>query len=66
MSSNGKKRVIMGSLAMPTPAYDRMVKNIGLDESLLHVAEHGKRATWLRAAIAEKCDRDEQARKGGK
>jgi hypothetical protein len=41
-----------------------MRRNIGLDPNLKHVAPHRRRAPWIRQAIEEKCERDEEARAG--
>ena len=61
MPAKKDRRVVLGSVAIGKPAYDRMLKNISTDPSLEYVAAHGKRATWIRAAIAEKCERQESA-----
>ena len=61
MASTKKGRVVTGALAMPKQEYARMMENVASDPTLAFVAKHGKRATWLRAAIAEKCETQEKA-----
>ena len=62
MATTRPGRIVLSSLAITKPEDVRMRKSIELDASLEHVAKHGKRATWLRGAIAEKCARLEAER----
>ncbi len=66
MVATKRKRVVF-SLAMPGDDYARMTENVKLDPSLAFVAEHGRKATFLRAAIAERCEKleRERAKAGG-
>lgn len=62
MSTNG--RVILSSIEIDKELDRRMRAAIKSDAGLKHVKR--ARSPWIRAAIAEKCERDEQARKVGK
>ncbi|MDK1020214.1 MAG: hypothetical protein QGD90_01070 [Candidatus Hydrogenedentes bacterium] len=64
MASKSNGRVIAGCLAMPKAEHARMLRNINCDPTLEFVAKHGRRATWLRAAIAEKCEKQEREKAG--
>lgn len=64
MATASKGRVVMGGLAVSKPEHERMLKNISSDPELIHVAQYSKRATWLRAAIAEKCEKQEREQAG--
>lgn len=64
MATSGNGRVITGCVAMPTSEHARMIKNINCDPALEFVAKHGRRATWLRTAIAEKCEKQEREKAG--
>lgn len=64
MANPRKHRAIISSFEVDRGLHDRMTRNVDSDVALLHVK--AKRSPWLRAAIAEKCERQESGNgKGG-
>lgn len=66
MATNKPGNVVrnLSSVRMETELSERMTENIALDPDLRHVSPLRRRGPWLRAAIAEKCERQEKARAG--
>jgi hypothetical protein len=59
-----KGREVLSSIAIDKSLGARMRNCIKHDPHLKHVAPHRRRAPWIRQAIEEKCERDEEARAG--